>query len=87
MLRGVLSRRGKGTGAVDGAGELAPVDLLQGKEPKIFRMMPGMRGREIEQPEVQKGVGVHREDHEHGGGYVISGEQWRQRWGVNRVGD
>ena len=57
VLRGVLSRRGKGTGAVDGAGELAPVDLLQGKEPKKFRTMPGMRGREMEQPEVQKGSG------------------------------
>ena len=27
------------------------------RSPNFFRMMPGMRGREMEQPEVQKGSG------------------------------
>ena len=87
MLRCVLSRRGKEAGAVGGAGELAAVDLLQGKVSKKIQKDVRDVGKMDGATGDAKGVGFNRKYHERGDGCLNSGEEFLRPGGVNGEGE
>ena len=85
MLRCVLSRRGKEAGAVGGAGELAPVDLLQGKVSKNSEGRTGCGEDGWSNRRCKRGR-VPPEYHERGDGCLNSGEKFVEPWGTKQRG-